>query len=151
MIKTKIVPPKPVVNELEELTWTLDPDSVYWLIGVLSATTDNTGAKLYNELCDAVCQATGEDKTRIHRSNKIANDSRTMTRGYRFENNQTPEKEKKMFEFSYEGIDRVVYDPIIEGQLLKGFELRRGNVDTEQFKSYRLDKIGKNIPLFRRY
>jgi hypothetical protein len=136
------------VVELQSVDISLSGDEAYYLIGLLGATTDGGGKDLYNALCNAVEKSTGERGDTIFINNRVAKDAYHSIRNGRFSgtpNSTAPES--KTITLVYDGYERVVKDPTFEGTLLKGYELNRGGKVSEQFKSYRLDKIGKKYPL----
>ncbi len=128
----------PPVNPEFDIDLNLDSDTAYWLLGILSATTDETGRKVYNAVGEAIAEVTGVIKDRIIRLNPTAAHAREMARGYRFES----EPADNTVQFLYDGHMRTVKDPVFERDLLKGFELKRGDARTDQYKSYRLERIG---------
>ena len=139
-VKTKVISKK---VEIDEVELTLNSEDVYWLLGVIGAQTDEKARVIYNALINSVTTETGDSDRDIRNNpaysaaNKMA--SNNSIYGNTFEKSLEP----KTVTFMYDGQTRQVNDPVFEGDLLKGFELTRGALPTNQFKSYRLDKIGK--------
>lgn len=131
---------QPQITPLRDVTLNLEPDEAYYLIGLLGATTDEAGKDLYDALTDEVGKNTNQQASTIVLRNPVANKAFNSIRNGRFSG--TPNSEPQTITFVYEGLTRVVKDPTFDGNLLKGFELRRGERHTNQFKSYRVEKIG---------
>jgi hypothetical protein len=142
-VKAKVT--KPVKAELKELEITLDAADAYWLLGVIGAQTDETARRLYNDLLNTFQSETGERAVDLNKRDDYGAASRMANhnRLYGGVANLEDAPKVKIITFNYDGHSRRVTDPFIDGQLLKGFETHRGIVETNQYKSYRLDRIGK--------
>jgi len=141
LVKAKAITPKPVVKELDEVELTLNSNDAYLLVGILGAQTDSASERLYNGLTRAIAAETGEVAPLIIKRNSIANAASKRANETRVYGGNSD----KHLEFVYDGLVRTVINPVIEGRngLLKGFEMTRGQAPSEQFKSYRLSKIGR--------
>lgn len=140
--KANTVPVKPALDSVEV---TFTADEAYWLVAVVGAQTDPISRGIYDALTDVIAKETGENKYLIYNANETARKAYKMASGNRKGYGEAyAESKPETISFLYDGVQRVVANSSIDdrNRLLRGFELKRGSVETNQFKSYHLYLIG---------